>query len=151
MRWSICLPLLGLLLAAPVCAEDWQGEKNLYKRAEKGLEVAEAQLDAARETYRNGDPYKAQAELEDSLETIMEAYQVIVDSGEDMRKRASRFKKFEIRLRGIYRKMEDHETQAEVLDRGPIERARQTVSKMQDKLLEGMFQGGPLASVEKVT
>lgn len=129
---------------------DWRDERDIRKRVERGLDVGEEQLDASRKTYRDGDPYKAQEELDQSIDTLLEAYQMIVDEGEDMRKRSGRYKKIEIQLRGIFRKLEDYELQVAVLDRGPVERARQTVSRMQDKLLRSMFQGGPLPPAEKV-
>ena len=138
----------GFLLLAD--QPSWKTERDLHKRVEKGLEVTEQQLDDARKTYRERDPYKAQEELAVALDTAMEAYQMIVDSDEDMRKRAGRFKKIEIQLRGILRKLEDHERQVDVLDRGPVERARKTVSRMQDNLLKSMFSGGTLPPVEKV-
>ncbi len=131
-------------------AGGWQAERNLYKRVEKGLETADAQLDEARKIYREGNPYKAQEQMDVSLDTALEAYQMIVDSGEDMRKRAGRFKKIEIQMRGILRKLEDYNAQVELLDRGPVHRAWQTVSRMQDQLLKSMFQGGTLPPVERV-
>lgn len=131
-------------------ADDWPTERNIYKRVERGLEVAESQLDEARKIYREGDPYKAQEQMERSLDTAMEAYQVIVDSGEDMRKRAGRYKKVEIQMRGILRKLEDYNAQVELLDRGPVHRAWQTIGRMQEQLLKSMFQGGTLPPVERV-
>ena len=151
MNWTLfLLSVITGVGPALLHAESWQAERNLHKRVEKGLEVAESQLDEARQIYRNENPYKAQTHLELSLDTAMEAYQMIVDSGEDMRKRAGRYKKIEIQLRGIYRKLQDHEAQVDILDRGPVERTRQTISNMQDALLESLFQGGTLAPVQKV-
>jgi hypothetical protein len=129
---------------------DWRAEKDLRKRVEAGLVVAEEQIDTSRKTYREGDPYKAQEQLEVAVDTALEAYQAIVDEGEDMRKRAGRYKKIEIQLRGLLRKLEDFENQADLLDRGPIQRAKQTTTRMQDSLLKSMFQGGKLPPVEKV-
>jgi hypothetical protein len=149
-RRSAILLLLAAFGCEPVRADGWQQERNLYKRVERGLETAEAQLDEARKIYREGDPYKAQDQMEVALKTAMEAYQAIVDSGEDMRKRAGRFKKVEIQMRGILRKLEDYNAQVELLDRGPVHRAWQTVSRMQDQLLKSMFEGGPLPPVERV-
>ncbi|MCW5966007.1 MAG: hypothetical protein KIT83_18360 [Bryobacterales bacterium] len=146
---AILLILAGFGTAL-VRADGWQSERNFYKRVEKGLEVAEQQFDEARKIYRQGDPYEAQAQLEVALDTAMEAYQMIVDSGEDMRRRASRFKKIEIQMRGFLRKLEDYNAQVDLLDRGPVHRTWQTVSLMQDNLLKSMFQGGPLPPVEKV-
>lgn len=140
----------GVAACACAQAEDWRAERDIRKRVEQGLDAAESQLDKARKIYREGDPYKAQEQLDVSVDTILEAYQMVVDEGEDMRKRAGRYKKVEIQLRGIFRKLEDFERQAEVLDRGPVERARKTVSRMQDALLKSMFQGGKLPPVEKV-
>lgn len=133
-----------------MCAESWQDERNLYRRVERGMEMASAKLDEARKTYSSGDPYKSQEQLETCVDIALEAYSMIVESGEDMRKRATRFKKSEIILRGIYRKLEEHEKAVDIVDRGPVERARQTVSKMQDNMLSGMFQGGKLRPVEKL-
>lgn len=147
--FAILILLAGIGTGA-LRADTWQSERNFYKRVEKGLEVAEAQLDEARKIYREGDPYKAQAQMEQSLDTAMEAYQMIVDSAEDMRKRAGRFKKIEIQLRGILRKLEDFNAQVDLLDRGPVHRAWQTVSIMQDHLLKSMFQGGALPPAERV-
>jgi tetratricopeptide (TPR) repeat protein len=131
-------------------AGDWRAQKDIRKRVEAGLDVAEAQIDASRKIYREGDPYKAQEELEEAVDTALEAYQMIVDEGEDMRKRAGRYKKIEIQLRGLLRKLEDYENQADLVDRGPIQRAKQTATRMQDSLLKSMFQGGKLPPVEKV-
>lgn len=133
-----------------LCADSWQDERNLYRRVERGMAAASAKLDEARKTYRSGDPYKSQEQVEMCVDIALEAYDMIVESGEDMRKRSSRFKKSEIALRGIYRKLEEHENAVDIVDRGPVERARKTISKMQDNILNGMFQGGPLPPVEKV-
>lgn len=149
-RGFVILVLLAACGAALLRADGWQSERNLYKRVEKGLEAAEARFDDARKTYREGDPYKAQEQLEQFLDIAMEAYQMIVESGEDMRKRSGRFKKIEIQIRGILRKLEDYEKQVDLLDRGPVERTRTTVGRMQDNLLKSMFQGGVLPPVEKV-
>lgn len=143
----VILAFAASLVAQP---KDWRAEGDIRKRVELGLKVAEDQLDAARRVYRKGDPYEAQAQLEGSLDTMLEAYGTIVDEGEDMRKNARRYKKVEIALRGIFRKLEDFERQAEVVDRGPVMRAQQTVSRMRDNLLKAMFQGGMLPPVEKV-
>lgn len=146
------ITILLVALAASLAAQpkDWRAERDIHKRVERGLEVAEDQLDAARKVYRKGDPYEAQAKLDEALDTMLEAYRMVVDEGADMRKQARRYKKIEIELRGISRKLEDFELQAEVLDRGPIQRAAKTVSRMRDNLLDAMFQGGKLPPVEKV-
>lgn len=147
--------ILGFLLVAFAFAlaaqtEDWRAERDVRKRVELGLKVAEHQLDEARKVYRSGDPYQAQAGLEESVDTMLEAYQILVDTGDDMRKQARRYKKIEIDLRGILRKLEDFRMQAEVVDRGPIERAAETVSRMRENMLKAMFEGGKLPPVEKV-
>ena len=146
------IAILLFVLAASVAAQpkDWRAEDDIRKRAELGLKVAEDQLESARAVYRKGDPYEAQAQLEESLATMLEVYQMILEEGEDLRKNARRYKKVEITLRGIARRLEDFERQAEVVDRGPIARARQTVSLMRDNLLHAMLQGGKLSPVEKV-
>lgn len=146
------IAILLIAFAASLAAQpkDWRAERDIRKRVEQGLKVAEDQLDSARKVYRKGDPYEAQAKLDEAVDTMLEAYQMVVDEGADMRKEARRYKKVEIGLRGIYRKLEDFERQAEVVDRGPIQRAEKTVSRMRDSLLKAMFQGGNLPPVEKV-
>lgn len=151
MLWSFAiLILLAGFGPALLRADSWQEERNFYRRVEKGMEAASAQLDEARKTYREGDPYKAQEQLEACVDIALEAYDMIVESGEDMRKRSGRFKKAEIQLRSIYRKLEDHEKTVDIVDRGPVQRARQTISNMQDNLLNSMFRGGTLPPAEKV-
>ncbi len=147
---AIAMLILAFAVSLAAQPKDWRMEEDTRKRVELGLKVAEEQLDAARKVYRKGDPYEAQAQLEVSLDTMLEAYRMVVEEGEDMRKNARRYKKVEITLRGISRKLEDFERQAEVVDRGPIMRAQQTVSLMRDNLLKSMFQGGKLPPVEKV-
>lgn len=146
------LALLFVAFAVSLAAQtkDWRAERDVRKRAELGLKAAESQLDDARQVYRSGDPYQAQAGLGEAVDTMLEAYQMVVDAGDDMRKQARRYKKVEIGLRGILRKLEDFQMQAEVVDRGPIERAAQTVSRMRDNMLKAMFEGGKLPPVEKV-
>lgn len=146
------LAILILAFVASLAAQpsDWRAEGDVRKRAEQGLKVAEEQLETARAIYRKGDPYQAQAQLDESLDTMLAVYRMIVEEGEDLRKNARRYKKVEIAMRGIARRLEDFEKQTEVVDRGPIARARQTVSLMRDNLLHAMLQGGDLPPVEKV-
>jgi|GEM_PF-2311856 len=151
MLRSFAILLLAIVFIPGIaCAEAWRQETNLYRRVERGMETAFLEMEQARKIYREGNPYKSQEHLETSIDTALAAYHEIVESGEDMRKRSRQFKKVEIQLRAIHRNLEDFEKQVEMVDRGPVERARQTISKMQDNLLNSMFQGGVLPSIEKV-
>jgi hypothetical protein len=139
-RWAI---LMMTLLLAPAAAADLtaiRAEPNLEKRARKALDNADAALKTAREAYLDkGDLSETRNALDEVEESVALATQSLYDTGKNPFKHSKHFKRAEIRIRELLRRMGDFREQMSVLDRDELDKVRASVQKMHDRLLAGIM------------
>lgn len=138
MRWAL---LVLLLISAH--ARGWaqisavKAEPNRERRSERALDFASKSFDDARKAYgegRDGD-FKA------SLDAVQQAIELSYDSLAETGKPASpkRFKRAELRLGGLLRRIESLERDVSVEDRERVAALHQIARGIHDKMLSGVM------------
>jgi hypothetical protein len=128
-----------LLLALAVDLAGVKSEPNLEKRSELALNYANTALDAARDSYNQGDYDKTKTELEEVQQSVDLAYQSLSDTGKDPRRDPKFFKRAELRTRELLRRLEGLGETVSVADRSMVEKVRDRVSEVHDSLINGVL------------
>ena len=116
-----------------------KSEPNLEHRSELALTNANSALDAARNAYDSGDEAKAEAALEEVRESVDLAYDSLSSTGKDPRRSPKYFKKAEMSIRLLLRRIEGVAQSFSFADRSRIEHIRDHVSEIHDNLIEGIM------------
>ena len=115
-----------------------KSEPNLEKRAELAIEHAHGALTAAREAYNAGDDEKSEAALAEVGQSVELAWDSLVETGKDPRK-SSRYKKAELRIRELLRRLEGMKSLVGFAHREQVERVEEQVSGIHDDLIRGIM------------
>jgi hypothetical protein len=132
-------PLLLLTAAASMLSafdlNSIRKEPNLEKRSELALGNAETALDRARDAYQKGnyaDFKEALAEVSDSIELCKQS---LDESGKNARKSPKYFKKAEIGIRKLSRRLDNLQVEVSVDDRPAVEPVVGRAHKLQEEIL----------------
>lgn len=141
---SVCVLLLAVVCPALLLAdlEAVKKEPNLLKRSQLALDHADAVLDVARKSYRQGEPDKVDAALREIQESIELAYQALQDTGRPPRSISGRYKRGEISTRRLLRRLETFQNEMSYLERDTIEGVVKAVDKVHHDFLIGVMGGG---------
>ena len=144
MRAMLRKAAVWAVLAAgiPIASADLvtvRAEPNLERRSRLALEHADKTLDAARQSYREGDWAKAQAGLEEVRQAAELALESLLESGKDAAKGSKYFKSAEIRTRELVRKLEAFRQQVSYDEQPPVEKVKAVVQKVHDDILDGIM------------
>jgi len=132
MTWMMLL-LLSFDLTAV------KNEPNPEHRSELALNNANTALDAARSAYDSGDTAKAEMDLEEVRQSVDLAYDSLSSTGKDPRRSPKYFKKAEMSIRLLLRRLEGVAQNFSVADRTGIDQIRDHVSEIHDNLIEGIM------------
>ncbi len=132
MYWILVLTLAFDLAAV-------KSEPNLEKRSELALDQANLALNAARDDYNAGNVDKTQSELEEVVDSVDVAYQALTDTGKDPHKDSKFFKRAELRINELLRRLESLAPGMTGVDRGTLDNVRARISAVHDKLLTGIM------------
>ncbi len=122
--------------------ETVKAEKNLYRRARKAIENANAALDAAREAYLAGDLEQTNNRLQEVEDSVRLAYDSLQATGRKPRKIAKHYKRAEIGARQLIRRLNGFRDSMSYLDREKIDEVIENVEELQDMLLNAVMGGG---------
>jgi len=135
--------LLWALLAAQGAAEvpaSVMAETNLEKRSELALKEADEAISAASKAYASGI---APAAFEKQIEVIGELVQLSLKSLQDTGKQASRkpkyFKKAELKLRSLLRRLDSLHREVSAEDRPPVEHVKTVIAETHDQILHDIM------------
>ncbi len=131
MMWKK-LFTMGLLVTSLLCYAN--RESDPAKQAEAALTGAEQSFDAAREAYEKGNIEKGDAALEQmtkNLDTCVE----LLDSAHKSR----HYKKAELRVAMLQRRMSDLLNDIPLQQRGWAEQTSRKLDEIHDKLLAGVM------------
>jgi hypothetical protein len=128
-----------LVLALAIDLAGVKSEPNLEKRSDLALTNANSALDAARDSYNQGDYDKTKSELQEVEESVDLAYQSLSATGKDPRRDPKFFKRAELRTRELLRRLEGLGESVSFSDRGMVERVRDRVSAVHDNLIDGIL------------
>jgi len=135
--------LCVVLCCAPLAADLAQvrAEPNLEKRSRAALELAERSLKASRQAYAAGDMQQAAALLDEMEQSVDLADASLKRTGKDPIKSPKHFKYAEIKTVDLLRKIEAYSQDMSVLDRPIVEKAKEKVQEVHDRLLHGIMTG----------
>jgi hypothetical protein len=131
--------VFALLLLLCVDLESIRNEPNVERRSELALQNAETLMDTARDAYRAGDAGKTETALKELGASVDLSYDALVEGGKDPRKHPKFFKSAELKTRGLLRRLEDMRRAVAMEDREFVEKVRDSVSDIHDKLLNGIM------------
>lgn len=139
MRLIAAVLYSGLLFGGDLAAV--KAEPNLEKRSEKALVFAGELLTAMRTELDRNDVEK----IKDQLKEFQAAVDVSVDSleatGKNARKSPKYFKRAELRLRELQRRLETFKRDMSVDDRPVLDDVLAHVAKKIDALVEATLRG----------
>ena len=132
--------LIALTLALDLATI--KSEPNLEKRSDRALDYANQALDTSRDAYGRGEFEQAQMQLSEVESAVDLAQQALEQTGKDPRRNPRAFKRAEMRTRELMRRLDGLIQTVSFADREPVEKVRDHVAAVHDKLLEGIMSKG---------
>jgi hypothetical protein len=140
MKLGIVLVASGLLAWQPQDAlEAVKSEGNLEKRSEKSLEVAEQQIDQAAKSYQSGELEAVRESFGVAREAVVLSWESLMATGKNPRKSPKYFKRAEITLRKMLRRLNEFRNVMSVDDRPMLQDLIADAQKTHDKLLAAVM------------
>jgi hypothetical protein len=120
-----------------------RAEPNLEKRARLALEHAAATLQAARDAYQQDKDSELKADIAEVQESVDLAFASLTDTHKDPRRSPKWFKYAEIQTRDLLRKLDTFQQDMSFQDRPLLDKLKEDVQQVHDKLLLGLMEGKP--------
>ena len=130
----VLLASLTVLMYAEIPAEIL-AEKAFDKRAELALKQADEEISAAAKTYSDGDMKAFRSHVEAVGELVEFTLKSLQDSGMRGGKRTKNFKRAELKMRSLLRRLETLEIQVSADDRPSVEQVQKVVSEAREHVL----------------
>jgi hypothetical protein len=135
--------LLFVMLAVPVFGEVPEAvlaEHDLQKRSDLALQEADEQISAASKAY---SPSGGLKDFEMHLAAVGELAQISLkslhDSGKRARKQPKYFKRAELKLRTLLRRLDTLEKEVLVDDRPPVARTKNLLTEVHEQILQDIM------------
>ena len=140
MTWLIAVVVFsGLLFGADAAAV--KAEPNLEKRSEKALIYAGELLTAMRGELDRNDVEKIKGQLIEFQEAVDLSVDALAATGKNARRNPKFFKKAELRLRELQRRLETFKRDMGFDDRPVLDDVLAHVAKKIDALVEATLRG----------
>lgn len=120
-----------------------RAEPNLEKRARLALENAAARLQAAREAYDKQDEGGLKSDVTEVQDSVDLAFASLNETHKDPRKSPKWFKYAEIQTRDLLRKLDTFQQDMSFQDRPLLDKVKEDVQQVHEKLLMGLMEGKP--------
>jgi hypothetical protein len=133
MKYALSMLAAALTLAG-ADLEAVKAEPNLEKRSEKAMAFAHKALDEARKDHSGYE-----ARLEEMRAGIDLCVESLEATGKDPRRNPKYFKKAEIELRKLIRRLDNYRIELSIDERGPVEKLLEHAHKVHDELLLGIM------------
>ena len=135
--------LMVLSLAGSLRADLKQvlAERNLQRRSILAVENAVKAYQTMRTAYETGELEAVSAAATEIQESVQVAHAALVSTGKDPRKSPKYFKKAEIDLRDLVKRLTGFQHQMDFSDRPMLDKVKATVERIHDELLVGLMQG----------
>lgn len=135
---AVCLWLLpGIAVAFDLDAI--RKEPNLERRSERALANADQAIDKARDAYQKGDDPLFKTALEEVVASIQLSKQSLDESGKNARRSPKYFKKAEIGIRRLSRRLDNFAIEVSVDDRPMVEPVAAQAHKLQEEILHAIM------------
>jgi hypothetical protein len=119
-----------------------KGAAQLEKRSREALKSAHTALAAAREKYRAGDEEGVRTNALRVEQSIDVAYRSLANTGKNPREEPKHFKRAEIQIHDLCRRVEFLQLEMALDDRGELEKLKNRLRQVQDSLLRSLTTGG---------
>jgi hypothetical protein len=119
MKLLLCVLLLGLVVL-PAEFPTVMAEENLEKRSALALKEADGAITAAKKAYDERSSADFRSRLADVRELVNLSYKSLNDTGKRARKSPKHFKRAELAIRGLVRRLETLASEVSVDDRDPV-------------------------------
>ena len=131
-----------LLFSAAISAADLSSitaEPNLERRSERALDNADQAITTARDAYRDGKIAEAKSALEEVAASADLSYQALSGTGKSPRRSPKYFKRAELRIREMLRRLKTLENDFDASDRAMVLSAEEHLHEIHDDLLNGIM------------
>jgi hypothetical protein len=123
------------ILHAQSFLDEIKAEHDPARRSEKALTFADTAFDTARDFYTKGEVHKGDAQLEDMTNALKECVQSLEEAH-----KARFYKKAELRVAYLQRRMKGLMDDIEMQQRGWAEYTERKLDEIHDKLLDGVMR-----------
>lgn len=133
---------VALVLALVCHAGELEGikaEPNLEKRSDRALEYANREISEARQAYSAGDLNKTRQALDEVRSAVELSYHSLEATGKNPRRSPKHFKRAEVDIRQMLRRLRGIEDEFSVDDRGLVQKVEQRLQEIHDELLSGIM------------
>jgi hypothetical protein len=132
---AVSAGLLGAEIPASVMAED-----NLEKRSELALKAAEESITEAAKAYASGgDLAIFKQHVADAQELTTLSFKSLNDTGKRASRSPKHFKRAELKIRSLLRRMTSLSNEVSADDRPVVEAAHQSMSAVHEQLLHDIM------------
>jgi len=138
-RTTLFLCLCCALMSAGDLAKV-MAEPNLERRSEKAWQNAGTALDEARKAFQSGDADGEKKAMEEVLTSVNLTKKSLDDSGKNPRKNSKYFRRAEIGLRSLIRRLDTFRDEHPFDERGPLEKLIQQAEKLRSELLLSVME-----------
>ena len=133
------MSFLVFLLLSSLDIESVRNEPNLERRAELALENANEAIDRAKQFAADAKYDKlhlAVVEVQDSVELCHES---LAATGKDPRKNTRQFKRVEMKIHQLTRRLRGFAGEVSVEDKPVVEKAANRLDEINDEIVTGIF------------
>lgn len=134
--------LLSLPLSLPCLGADLAGvraEPNPERRSERALANADTALDEARKSLEQGEQEKLISAIGEIRDSLLLSKESLEQSGKNPRKNPKYFKRAEIGIRKLIRRLENFRFDVTVDDRKPVDDLIEKAHAVQEEILQGIM------------
>jgi hypothetical protein len=135
-------PVALVLLASCAMAanlESVRSEPNLERRSELAIVNADQALDEARKALESGEEPKLKAALSEVGESIALSKESLEQSGRNARRNPKYFKRAEIGIRRLIRRLETFKLEVNFDEREPVEKLIARAHDLQEGIMKMVF------------
>lgn len=133
------MPFLLFLLLSSLDIEAVRNEPNLERRAELALENANGAIDKAKQFAADAQFDKLHLAVVEVQESVELCHESLAATGKDPRKNTRQFKKVEMRIHQLTRRLRGFAGEVSIEDKPVIEKAANRLDEINDEIVTGIF------------
>jgi hypothetical protein len=133
MRWLISVALVSSCFAADLAAI--REERDPTRRYVLALEHAAAHVAEARTAFQEGKPEAASLAIEQVIAGVRLCDETLRATGKNPSKNPRHFKRAELKMRDIDKRLKTIEEEVGFEERAPIKKVRAEIAKMHEEML----------------
>lgn len=135
MKRVIALSLAVAAIAFATNLDTIKAEPNLERRSKLALDNANAAVDASREAYSAGKIKQSKIALAEVRDSVDLCFDSLKATGKEARKSPKPFKRAELNIRELIRRLKSLENDFNVDDRDEILKTEQRLQEVHDELI----------------